>query len=334
MEYRYLGKSGVKVSELCLGTMTFGKETEEQTAQAMIDRFLEAGGNFIDTANVYGNEPGASEKIVGRALKGKRQKIILATKVNFSVGPGPNERGLSKVHIMQAIEASLERLQTDHVDLYYVHCWDSKTPLEETLATLDNLVKSGKVRYPAVSNFTAWQVMKALGLSDRYGWQRFICLQPQHSLVMRDIERELLPLCIEEGLGVVPWSPLGGGFLSGKYRRGENPPPGSRITPELKIFEDAWERRMTERNFCIIDVIAKIADTRQKSYAQVALAWLGQQPGVTSPVIGAKTIEQLEDNLGSVGWDLTSGELEALDKVSQIEDGYPYRVIRRVNRSR
>ena len=331
MEYRYLGKSGVKVSELCLGTMTFGKGTEEKTAQAMIDRFLEAGGNFIDTADVYGKKRGTSEEIVGRALKGKRQKIVLTTKVNFPVEPGPNEKGLSRVHIMQAIEASLKRLQTDYVDLYCVHCWDSKTPLEETLSTLDNLVSSGKVRYLAASNFTAWQLMKALGLSDRYGWQRFICLQPQYSLVVRDIERELLPLCIEEGLGVVLWSPLGGGFLSGKYRRGENPPPGSRITPELKGPEEAWERRMTERNFCIIDVIGKIADARQKSYAQVALAWLRQQLGVTSPIIGAKTIEQLEDNLGSVGWDLTSEEMDALDKVSQVEEGYPYRFIRSNN---
>ena len=331
MEYRYLGKSGLKVSELCLGTMTFSRGTEEKTAKTMIDRFLDMDGNFIDTANVYGKKRGASEEIVGRALKGKRKKIVLATKVRFPVEPGPNEKGLSRVHIMQAIEASLKRLQTDYVDIYYVHCWDSKTPLEETLSTLDNLVRSGKVRYPAVSNFTAWQLMKALGLSERYGWQRFVCLQPQYSLVVRDIEREVLPLCREEGLGVVPWGPLGGGFLSGKYRRGEKPPPNSRITFGSKGGEESWENRATERNFHILDAIGRIASLRQKSYTQVALAWLRQQPGVTAPIVGARTIEQLEDNLGSIGWNLSYEEMETLNKVSQIEEGYPYRLIRSYN---
>jgi len=327
MEYRFLGNTGVQVSELCLGTMTFGRETDEATSRVIIDRFLEAGGNFVDTADVYGKTPGLSEEIVGRALKGRRDKVILATKVFFPTGSGPNQRGLSRIHIMQAVEASLRRLQTDYIDLYYVHCWDKRTPLEETLATLDDLVKSGKVRYLGVSNFTAWQLMKALSISERWGWSKFVCLQPQYSLVVRDIEREILPLCREEGLGVAVWGPLGGGFLSGKYRRGEKPPEGTRIAGAKEDWEEAWSRRATEKNFRILDVVGEIASSRGKSYAQVALAWVRAQPGITSPIIGARTLEQLEDNLGSAGWELTSEELEALDRVSRLEEGYPYRFI-------
>jgi aryl-alcohol dehydrogenase-like predicted oxidoreductase len=327
MKYRFLGNTGMQVSELCLGTMTFGRETDETISQAIIDRFLEAGGNFVDTANVYGKTPGLSEEIVGRALKGRRDKIILATKVFFPTGAGPNQSGLSRIHIMQAVEASLRRLQTDYIDLYYVHCWDERTPLEETLATLDYLVKSGKVRYPAVSNFTAWQLMKAISISERWGWTKFVCLQPQYSLVVRDIEREILPLCREEGLGIVVWGPLGGGFLSGKYRREEKPPEGTRIARAEEHWEEAWSRRATEKNFRILDKVREIASSRGKSCAQVALAWVRAQPGVTSPIIGARTLEQLEDNLGSVGWDLTSEELKSLDKVSRLEESYPYRFI-------
>lgn len=332
MEYRFLGKSGLKVSELCLGTMTFGRETDEATARIIVDRFLEEGGNFVDTANVYGKTPGASEEIVGRVLKEKRNKVILATKVFFPTGPGPNEQGLSRTYIMQAVESSLRRLQTDYIDIYYVHCWDEKTALEETLLTLNNLVKSGKVRYLGVSNFTAWQLMKALSISERWGWSKFICLQPQYSLVVRDIEREILPLCREEGLGVVAWSPLGGGFLSGKYRRGEKPPEGTRIARAEESWEEAWSRRATEKNFKILDAVGKIVSSRGKSYAQVALAWVRSQPGVTSPIIGVRTVDQLKDNLGSVGWELTSEELEALDKVSKLEEGYPYRFIKELGR--
>jgi len=332
MEYGWLGKSGLQVSELCLGTMTFGEETDEVTARTMMDLFLEAGGNFVDTADVYGKTSGLSEEIVGRALKGRRSKVILATKVNFPTGSRPNDRGLSRVHIMQAVEASLRRLQTEYIDLYYVHCWDGKTALEETLLTLNNLLKSGKVRYLGVSNFTAWQLMKALSISEKRGWSKFICLQPQYSLVVRDIEREILPLCREEGLGVVVWGPLGGGFLSGKYRRGEKPPEESRIARAEETWEEAWSRRATEKNFRVLDVVGKIASSRDKSYAQVALAWVRSQPGITSPIIGARTPEQLKDNLGSVGWELTSEELEALDKVSKLEEGYPYRFIRQMGR--
>ncbi|NQS89481.1 aldo/keto reductase [Patescibacteria group bacterium] len=332
MKYRYLGKSGLQVSELCLGTMTFGRETDETTAQTMINLFLEAGGNFVDTADVYGKTPGLSEEIVGRALKGRRNKVILATKVFFPTGPQLNDRGLSRTHIMQAVQASLHRLQTDYIDLYYVHCWDGKTALEETLLTLNNLVESGKVRYLGVSNFTAWQLMKALKISELRGWSKFICLQPQYSLVVRDIEREILPLCREEGLGVAAWGPLGGGFLSGKYHRGEKPPEGTRIAQAEENWEEAWSRRAIEKNFRILDVVEKIASSRDKSYAQVALAWIIAQPGNTLPIIGARTLEQLKDNLGSVGWELTLEQLEVLDEVSRLKKGYPYQFIRQAGR--
>jgi len=327
MEYQFLGSTGLQVSRLCLGTMTFGREADEATSRAITDRFLEAGGNFVDTADVYGKTPGLSEEIVGRALKETRNKVILATKVYFPTGPGANDRGLSRFHIMQAVEASLRRLQADYIDLYYVHCWDKRTPLEETLTTLNDLVKSGKVRYLGVSNFTAWQLMKALSISERCRWSKFVCLQPQYSLVVRDIEREILPLCQEEGLGVAVWGPLGGGFLSGKYRRGEKPPEGTRIAAAKEDWEEAWSRRATEKNFGILDAVREIGSSRGKSCAQVALAWVLAQPGITSAIIGARTLEQLEDNLGSVGWDLTSEELEALDRVSRLEEGYPYRFI-------
>lgn len=332
MEYKYLGNTGIKVSELCLGTMTFARETDEATCKEILSCFLDRGGNFIDTADIYGITPGVSEKIVGRLLKEKRNKVILATKVGFSTGSDPNAEGLSRTHIMQAIEASLRRLQTDYIDLYYVHCWDGRTSLEETLCTLNDLVRMGKVRYTGASNFTAWQLMKALGISERYQWQKFACFQPQYSLIVRGIERELLPLCQEEELGVVAWSPLAGGFLSGKYRSDESLPENGRIAHVKKGDTDSWERRATERNFRILSVLRKIAEERRKSCAQVALSWVCLQSGITAPIIGARTIEQLKENLGYLDWNLTQEELKTLDKVSQIEEGYPYRFIRDVSR--
>ncbi|MGH3148438.1 MAG: aldo/keto reductase, partial [Rubrobacter sp.] len=227
MEYRRLGDTRLMVSELCLGCMTFGREADEEDSRGLVGRFLEAGGNFIDTADVYSE--GVSEKITGRAIEGVRDEVVLATKVRFPMGSGPNDVGLSRKHVVQGCEDSLRRLGTDYIDLYQVHCWDEATPLEETLSALTDLVRGGKVRYIGVSNFTGWQIMRSLEISERYGFERFVCLQPQYSLVERNIEREVLPVCVEEGLGVIPWSPLGGGFLSGKYRRDEEPPEGSRI---------------------------------------------------------------------------------------------------------
>ncbi|MCK4446120.1 MAG: aldo/keto reductase [Candidatus Marinimicrobia bacterium] len=333
MKYNYLGKTELKVSELCLGTMTFGRETDEQTAIAMVDRFEEVGGNFIDSADAYGSKPGLSEEIVGKALKRRRQDFILATKVNFPTGPGPNDRGLSRTHIMQAIDASLKRLQTDYIDIYFIHCWNSITPLEDSLFTLDNLVKSGKVRYLGASNFAAWKLMKALGISDRFGWQRFVCFQLQYSLVIRHIEPEFFPLCQEEGLGIVTWSPLGGGFLSGKYTKSKQPPSQGRIAGVEKReeyrekSEDSWQKRATEQNFRILEEIGKIAKKHGKSYAQIALSWIRAKPEITAPIIGARTMAQLEDNLGCIEWELTEEEVECLDKVSSIEEPYPYRFI-------
>jgi aryl-alcohol dehydrogenase-like predicted oxidoreductase len=325
MEHRRLGKTGLMVSELCLGCMTFGRELDEGGSREIIARFLEAGGDFIDTADVY--EQGASEEIVGRAVKGVREDLVLATKVRFPMGDGPNDAGLSRKHVLAGCEASLRRLGTDYIDLYQVHAWDAATPLEETLSALTDLVRQGMVRYVGVSNFTGWQLMKALYVSELGGFERFVSLQPQYSLVERNIEREILPVCREEGLGVIPWSPLGGGFLSGKYRRGEGPPQGSRIAEAVESMEEHWGRRATERNWRTLDVVGEISEETGKSYAQVSLNWLLRQEGVTAPIIGASRMEQLEDNLGAAGLELSEEQVARLSEASAIEDVYPYRFI-------
>ncbi|MEE8390966.1 MAG: aldo/keto reductase [Anaerolineae bacterium] len=328
MKYNPLGRSGLIVSELCLGTMVFGDDergADEPTAIRMIHQFLDAGGNFIDTADVYVR--GYSEEITGKALKDRRDGVVLATKVRFPMSDDPNDVGLSRRHIVAGCEASLQRLGTDYVDLLYAHMWDPLTPIEETLRAFDDLVTAGKVRYVGVSNFKAWQVMKALAVSDANGWARFVAAQYQYSLVVRDIEREFTSLFEAEGLGSVPWGPLGGGFLSGKYRPGDRPAEG-RIAIMPDDTEEAWHRRATERNWAILDVVGEIAEARAKSYPQVALAWLLAQPTVVAPIIGVRTPEQLKDNLGAVGWEFTDEELTRLNEVSAIEEGYPYRMIR------
>jgi len=330
MKYRRLGDTGLMVSELCLGCMTFGRETEEEDSKGLVGRFLEAGGNFIDTADVYSK--GVSEEITGKAIKEVRDEVVLATKVRFPMGDGPNEVGLSRKHIMQGCEDSLRRLGTDYIDLYQVHCWDSATPLEETLSALTDLVRAGKVRYIGVSNFTAWQLMRSLQLSEVHGFERFVCVQPQYSLVERNIEREILPVCLEESLGVIPWSPLGGGFLSGKYRRDQEPPQGSRISEAVESMEEYWDRRATERNWRVLEVVGRISEETGKSYAQIALNWLLRQEGVTAPIIGARTMHQLEDNLGASGWELDEGQVAELSEASALEDVYPYRFIRNAQR--
>jgi aryl-alcohol dehydrogenase-like predicted oxidoreductase len=325
MEYRRLGDTGLMVSELCLGCMTFGREASEEDSKRLVDRFLDAGGNFIDTADVYSK--GVSEEITGRTIKGIRNDVVLATKVYFPMGEGPNDTGLSRKHVTQGCEDSLRRLGTDYIDLYQVHCWDSATPLKETLSALTDLVRSGKVRYIGVSNFTGWQLVKSVCLSEANGLERFVCLQPQYSLVERNIEREILPICLEEGLGVIPWSPLGGGFLSGKYRREEEPPEGSRISEAVASMEEHWDRRATDRNWRALDVVGRISEETGKSYAQISLNWLLRQDGVTAPIIGARTLEQLEDNLGASGWTLDEEQVEELSDASALEDVYPYRFI-------
>lgn len=335
MNYRFLGKTGLKVSELCLGAMTFGRETSEELSHQMLDRFVEAGGNFIDTADVY--TQGVSEEIVGRWLKDKpRDDLIIATKVRFPMGDGPNEVGLSRKHILAGIEASLHRLDTDYIDLYQVHCWDRSTPLEETLSTLDNLVQSGKVRYIGASNFSGWQLQKAIDISNHMGWEPFTCLQPQYNLLCRSTEWELIPICQNEGLGVVPWSPLRGGWLSGKFHRGmEEPPKGTRIKKaEEEGWSEAWSNYANEHTWGVLDALFDVAEEGGKSPAQVAINWLLQRLGVTAPIIGARTMEQLEDNLGAAGWSLNDGQIGRLDQASAISLPYPYDFITDAQRKR
>ncbi len=331
MEYRYMGRTGLKVSSLCLGCMTFGRETDEPTSQQIVNRFLEAGGNFLDTANVYAG--GKSEEITGRAIKSRRRDLVLATKVRMLTGQGPNDGGTSRFHIMRAMEDSLRRLGTDYVDLYQIHAWDPGTPLEETLHALDDLVRQGKVRYLGVSNFAAWQIMKALGLSQLLGLARFECLQPQYSLIEREIEREFIPLCLSEGIGIIPWSPLGGGFLTGKYER-NNQPADARLTGATGPWENTWEKRATERNWATLDCLSQVAKARGASNAQVAIAWVHQKPGVTAPIIGARTLAQLDDNLRGAKITLSAEEMAALDAPSAPEDIYPYRFLRNMAQGR
>ena len=325
MEYRKLGQTGLMVSELCLGTMTFGNEADEQTSKRITDRFVEAGGNFVDTANVYSR--GVSEEITGRVIRDYREDVVVATKFRFPMGEGPNDSGASRKHIISACEASLRRLDTDYIDLYQIHCWDSSTPIEETLSALDDLVRAGKVRYIGCSNFTGWQIEKSVRVSEREGLARFDCLQPQYSLVVRDIEHEVLPVSREEGLGVIPWSPLAGGFLTGKYSREDAPPENTRMAS----WGDTWKRHATSDKFDIVDRVCEIADSRGKEPAQIALSWVRDRPGVTSPIIGARNVEQLDKNLGATGWSLEERELDSLEEVSAMSYAYPYNMIARVN---
>jgi aryl-alcohol dehydrogenase-like predicted oxidoreductase len=325
MEYRKLGQTGLMVSELCLGTMTFGNEADEQTSKRITDRFVEAGGNFVDTANVYSR--GVSEEITGRVIRDYREDVVVATKFRFPMGEGPNDSGASRKHIISACEASLRRLDTDYIDLYQIHCWDSSTPIEETLSALDDLVRAGKVRYIGCSNFTGWQIEKSVRVSEREGLARFDCLQPQYSLVVRDIEHEVLPVSREEGLGVIPWSPLAGGFLTGKYSREDAPPENTRMAS----WGDTWKRHATSEKFDIVDRVCEIADCRGKEPAQIALSWVKDRPGVTSPIIGARNVEQLDKNLGATGWSLEERELDSLEEVSTMSYAYPYNMIARVN---
>ncbi len=321
-----MGKTGLKVSELCLGTMTFGRESTEDVSRNILDRFVAAGGNFIDTADVYAGQE--SESIIGRWLKDKRRDdLIVATKVRFGTGSGPNDVGVSRKHIIAGVEASLRRLGTDYLDLYQVHCWDRATPLSETLSTLDTLVKSGKVRYIGVSNHTGWQLQKAIDLSRQMGWEPYTCLQPLYNLLDRSVEWELIAVCQNEGLGIIPWSPLRGGWLSGKFKRGmTSPVEGSRVqTAEEKGWSENWTRYNTEQTWTVIDTLNDIAVEANKTVAQVALNWVLNRPGVTSPIIGVRTMEQLEDNLGAAGWRMSDDQMTRLTTASDSKQlPYPY----------
>jgi len=327
MRYNRLGKTGLFVSELCLGTMTFGGgagiwgkigNLQQQEAELLIARSLEAGINFIDTADVYAS--GVSETITGQALKNlkvKREEVVIATKVFGETGAGPNGRGASRAHILDGVKASLKRLQLDYIDLYQIHGFDPATPMEETVRALETLVAQGLVRYVGVSNWAAWQVMKGLGIADRLGFSRFASLQAYYTIAGRELEREIIPMLKSEGVGLMVWSPLAGGLLSGKYGRDRSGENGSRRVdfdfPPVNL----------ERAYNVIDAMREIADERSCSVAQISLAWLLHQPQVTTIIIGAKRTDQLDDNLAAVNIELSADELAILDEVSALPIEYP-----------
>jgi aryl-alcohol dehydrogenase-like predicted oxidoreductase len=336
MKIRFLGNSGIKVSEICFGAMTFGGkgywkvigELEQKDANELVKLALDGGVNFFDTADVYSE--GLSEEMLGKALGNHRKEIILATKVRGRTGKGPNDVGLSRHHIIENCNASLKRLGTDYIDLYQIHSFDPYTPQEETLRALDDLVRSGKVRYIGASNHTGWQLMKALSISDKQNLEKFITLQAYYSLVARDLENELVPLCLDQNLGILPWSPLGGGFLTGKYRRDKDRPKNARRFDRESQFLQFDE----DKGFDIIDELEKIAENHNATIAQAALNYLLRKPGVSSVIIGAKTKEQLADNLKASDWEMTLDEVAKLDTLSMPPKAYPYWMLQRTVQDR
>jgi aryl-alcohol dehydrogenase-like predicted oxidoreductase len=337
MEYRKLGHSGLKVSTLCLGTMTFGEPSEgsmmhgvaadERTSFDIMDRALGAGINFWDTANVYGND-GLTERVLGNwfAQSKRRDEVVLATKFRFRMGKGPNDTGASRYHLRSAVEESLRRLRTDRIDLYQVHMQDIDTPEEETLRALEDLVRQGKVLYIGASNYAAYRLVDSLWTSKTQHLSRHVALQAQYSLVVRDLEREHVPLCEQFGLGILPWSPLAGGFLSGKYRKGQPPPDASRLTK--------WKDRLngfdTPRHWRILDAVDAVGRELNASPSQVALAWLLRKRAVTSVIFGARTVAQLEDNLKAAELKLDDAQFKRLDEASALEPAYPYDMLQRL----
>ena len=327
MEYRLLGRSGCAVSSLCLGTMTFGAETDEPGAHRQLDRFAEAGGTLVDTADVYAD--GTSEEIIGRWLAsrppGVTEPVVLATKGRFGLDDSPNGSGLSARHLTRALDASLRRLGVEVIDLYQLHAFDPLTPMEETLRALDGFVRAGKIRYYGLSNFTGWQLTKAVHLAGALNIAGPVTLQPQYSLLVREIEWEIVPAAIDAGLGLLPWSPLGGGWLSGKYQRDERPSGTTRLGEDPNRGMEAYDRRGTARAWETIDAVQKVASERGVSMAEIALAWVTGRPGVTSTILGARTAEQLEGNLRAAGLRLTPEEIAALDAASDPRPAdYPY----------
>ncbi|MBX2987176.1 MAG: aldo/keto reductase [Bdellovibrionaceae bacterium] len=325
MEYRRFGKSGLQVPVLSFGTATFGGQgdffkawgqTDVKEARRLVDICLEAGLNFFDTANGYSK--GQSEEILGETLKGRRNEVLISTKATFATGEGPNDQGSSRLHLLKACEDSLRRLRVDHIDLYHMHGFDSHTPVEETLSVLDDLVRSGKVRYIACSNFSGWHLMKSLSVSERYGWSRYVGHQAYYSLVGREYEWELMPLASDQGVGTMVWSPLAGGALSGKIRRDRPAPKESRLG---QITFVSYEDEQLHR---VVDALELIARERDKTVPQVALNWVLRRPTVTNVVVGARNEEQLRQNLGALGWELTPEEIARLDQASEPRVLYPY----------
>ncbi len=327
MEYRQLGRSGLKVPALSLGTGTFGGvgdmfkrwgDTDVKQASRLVDICLEAGLNFFDTADVYSN--GASEEILGKAVKGRRDEVLISTKATFTMGQGPNDKGSSRYHLIRACEDSLKRLGTDHIDVYFMHGFDALTPVEETLSALDNLVQSGKVRYIGCSNFSGWHVMKSLATSEKYGLARYVVYQGYYSLIGRDYEEELMPLGVDQGVGLMVWSPLGWGRLTGKIRRGQQPKEG-RIASGGAM---GGPRVEDEYLYTVVDALDEVAKQTGKTIPQIALNWLLQRPSVSNIVIGARNEEQLKQNLAALGWSLTEEQTALLDKASARYPTYPY----------
>lgn len=327
MEYRQLGRSGLKVPVLSLGTGTFGGQgamfsrwgdTGENEARRLVDICLESGLNFFDTADVY--SAGLSEEILGAAIQGRRDQLLVSTKASFTMGQGPNDKGSSRHHLIRACEASLRRLKTDYIDLYFMHGFDALTPMEEVLSALDNLVRAGKIRYLGCSNFSGWHVMKALATSERYGLARYVCYQGYYSLIGRDYEWELMPLALDQGLGTMVWSPLGWGRLTGKLRRGQAPEAG-RIQSGGHIGGPVVQ---DEYLYQVVDALQSVAQETGKSVPQVALNWLLQRPSVCNLVIGARNETQLRENLGALGWQLSAEQAARLEAASQQTPIYPY----------
>ncbi len=327
MRYRLLGNSGCAVSELCLGTMTFGAETDEAGSHEQLDVFLDAGGTLVDTADVY--SAGVSEEIIGRWLAARptevTERVVIATKGRFATDPTPNGNGLSARHLTRALDASLRRLGVDAVDLYQVHSYDPHTPLEETLRTLDGFARAGKIRYYGLSNFTGWQLTKAVLTARALGLREPVTLQPQYSLIVREIEWEIVPAALDAGMGLLPWSPLGGGWLSGKYRRDQRPTGATRLGEDPGRGMEAYDRRGSERTWRVVDAVGRVAESRGVSMAEVALAWVNNRPAVVSTIIGARTTGQLETNLRAAGLELTAEECSLLDEASDLRaTDYPY----------
>ena len=330
MEYRQLGRSGLKVPELCFGAGTIGTEgeffkawgdTSQDEADRLIGICMDAGLNFFDTADVYSK--GGSEIALGKAIAHhKREDVLISTKATFRFGPGANNVGSSRYHLTQSLEHSLKRLGTDYVDVYHLHAFDGTAPVEETLATLDNFIQQGKIRYIACSNFSGWQLMKSLSVSERYGWSRYVGHQVYYSLVGRDYEWELMPLAVDQGVGALVWSPLGWGRLTGKIRRGTGIPEGSRLNSKLVV--DAGPQVPEEYLFDVVDAIDEVAKETGKTVAQISLNWLLRRPTVSTLIIGARNEEQLKANLGAVDWKLTDEQVARLDKASARPLAYPY----------
>ena len=337
MQYRTLGHSGTIVTSFALGTMTFGAEATEETSHAILDGYFEAGGNFIDTADVY--SAGVSEEIIGRWLAQRpeqRDKAVIATKGRFPMGTAPNDVGTSRRHLARALDDSLRRLGVEQIDLYQMHAWDPITPLEETLRFLEDAVRSGKIAYYGFSNFLGWQLTKAVQVARSQGWNPPVSLQPQYSLLVRDIEFEIVPAALDAGIGLLPWSPLGGGWLSGKYKRDQRPSGATRLGENPKRGMEAWQARNDNpRTWAVIDAVEDIASAHAASHSQVALAWLADRPAVTSVILGARTTEQLAHNLAAAELTLSADDISRLDSASEPETGvYPYGPMAREQRSR